>query len=162
MIRKIPFDLLCSVSVAILLNPLFPQLARGAGGIVVGWGYNVPGQTNIPPWLNDAVAVAAGFDHALALREGGTVVAWGDNAYGQTNVPASLSGVVAVSAGWGYSMALRDDGTVVTWGDPVTVVPSGLSNVVAIAAGGVLYLATHAQRTLSAVCENGSGHKQVA
>src|SRR5436309_13341371 len=120
MIRKIPFDLLCSVSVAILLNPLFPQLARGAGGIVVGWGYNVPGQTNIPPWLNDAVAVAAGFDHALALRDGGTVVAWGDHACGQATVLASLRGVLAVCGGRARSMPRRQDGPRVQSGGAVT------------------------------------------
>jgi hypothetical protein len=130
--------------------------------MVVGWGSNVPGQTNIPPWLNDAVAVAAGLDHGLALREGGTVVAWGDNAYGQTNVPAGLSNVVAVSAGWLYSMALRDDGTVATWGHDSTIVPSDMSNLVAIAAGGQQFcLALKADRTVTAWGYNGSGQTVV-
>ena len=79
---RIPLRLLCSVSLAILLNALFAPSAYASGGTVVGWGSNVPGQTNIPPWLHDAVAVAAGFDHALALREDGTVVAWGGKDYG--------------------------------------------------------------------------------
>src|SRR6185436_12364861 len=96
--------LLRNVSVGILLTEMVTQMASGAGGVVLGWGDNVPGQTNISPLLTDAVAVAAVLDHGLALREGGTVVAWGDNAYGQTNVPAGLSSVVAVSAGWLYSM----------------------------------------------------------
>ena len=157
-----PFRVLCSVFLAILLNGLFTPSASGGGGTVVGWGSDVPGQTNIPPWLDDAVAVAAGLDHGLALREGGTVVAWGNDDYGQTNVPASLSNVVAGSAGWDYSMALRDDGAVVTWGHPSTAVPPGLSNVVAVAAGGHQFcLALRADRTVAAWGYNGSGQTLV-
>ncbi len=37
------------------------------------------------------VAVAAGWEHCLALRADGSVVAWGDNSYGQSNVPASAT-----------------------------------------------------------------------
>jgi alpha-tubulin suppressor-like RCC1 family protein len=158
MIRKFTSIPACCASLVIFLHPLFIQSVPALGGTVVGWGDNVSALTNIPSWLNDAISVAAGLDHALALREDGTVVAWGDNGYGQTNVPASLSNVVAVSAGWEYSMALRDDGTVVTWGLLAPVVPAGLSNVVAIAAGGQQFcLALRADRTIAAWGYNGSG-----
>jgi alpha-tubulin suppressor-like RCC1 family protein len=110
--------------------------------------------------LTDVTAIAAGFDHGLALLSNGTVMAWGDNSYGElgngttTNsdipVPVSgLSGVTAVTAGGDDSLALLDDGTVVAWGDnsygelgngtttssdsPVAV--SGLSGVTAVSAG---------------------------
>ena len=44
----------------------------------------------VPAGLNDALAVAAGGYHSLAIRANGSVVAWGANDYGQTNVPAGL------------------------------------------------------------------------
>ena len=46
---------------------------------VVGWGYNVQGQTTVPASLSNVVAVAGGLGHSLALRADGTVAAWGDN-----------------------------------------------------------------------------------
>ena len=39
--------------------------------------------------LQDAVAIAAGGYHSLAIRANGAVVAWGANDYGQTDVPAA-------------------------------------------------------------------------
>ncbi len=82
-----------------------------------------------------AVAIAAGWDHSLALCSDGTVVAWGRNDHGQlgdnttTNrlvpVPVNTNSgvsalygktVVAIAAGWGHSLALCSDGRVVAWG----------------------------------------------
>ena len=85
--------------------------------------------------MSNVVGLAAGQDHALALKADGTVIAWGDNNLGQTNVPPGLSNVVAVAAGSSHSLALKADGTVVAWGGGLTNVPAGLSNVMAIAAG---------------------------
>ena len=70
-----------------------------------------------PSTLTDAVAIAAGAYHNLAIRANGTVVAWGADDYGQTNVPAGLSGVIGIAAGTWHSVALRADGTVAVWGD---------------------------------------------
>ena len=111
--------------------------------------------------LSNAVAVAAGSDHSLALEADGTVWAWGNNFDGQLGdgtttdraspVPVKgLSGVTSIAAaGNGYSLALKADGTVWAWGNnfygqlgdgttsnrllPVAV--SNLSNVSAISAG---------------------------
>jgi hypothetical protein len=101
---------------------------------VYAWGYNMTGQINIPPtFRNDAIAIAAGGYHSLALLKNGTVIGWGDNSSGQTSVPAGLSGVTAIGAGGYHSLALKNDGTVVAWG--AADVPAGLSGVTAIAAG---------------------------
>ncbi len=84
----------------------------------------------MPAGLSNAVAVAAGSYHSLALRSDGTIAAWGNHIFGQTNIPAGLSNVVAVAAGAYHSLALRSDGTVVAWGnnaDGETNVPSGIS-----------------------------------
>ena len=58
--------------------------------MVVAWGDNTYGQTNVPPTLTNAIAVSGGFYHSLALQADGTVVAWGFNGDGQTNVPPGL------------------------------------------------------------------------
>jgi len=110
----------------------------GAAGQVVAWGDNTYGQTSVPPDLTNAVAVAAGGSHSLALRDDGMVVAWGANWSGQASVPSGMTGVVAIAAGWDYSLALRSDGTVAAWGDNLqgqTEVPPGLTKVVGIACG---------------------------
>ena len=125
---------------------LSPALAA-TPGTVVAWGYNGKGQTTVPAGLSGVVAIAARYDHTVALKQDGTVVAWGSNKdfegkieTGQTTVPAGLSGVVAIAAGVGHTVALKQDGTVVAWGyngSDQTTVPAGLSGVVAIAAGAL-------------------------
>ncbi len=77
------------------------------------------------------VAVAAGYNHSLALLSDGSVRAWGNNSSGQlgdntlTNRSSAiqvetgrgyLSGVRAIAAGSNHSLALLNDGTVWAWG----------------------------------------------
>ncbi len=104
-----------------------------AAGTVVAWGENNFLQINVPSNVTNAVAVAGGFDHSLALRKTGAVAGWGDNGSGETSAPSSLTNAAAIAAGDGFSLALRSNGVVVAWGSPSTV-PAGLTNVVAIAA----------------------------
>ena len=117
------------------------------------------------------MAVAAGYNHSLALRADGTVIGWGFNHAGQatgianTNAISVSSGevsvegrvltdVAAIAAGHGYSLAIKKDGTVVGWGRmvndqyPVTV-PEGLSNVIAISAGYSFCLAITTNRLVA-------------
>ena len=92
----------------------------------------------VPAGLTGVTAVAAGWDHALALKSDGTVVAWDGNQYGESTVPDGLSGVVSIAAGQDHSIALKSDGTVVAWGRNnlgQCTVPSSVTNVVAIASG---------------------------
>jgi alpha-tubulin suppressor-like RCC1 family protein len=107
-------------------------------GKVVAWGNNDHLQLNVPPGLNDAIAISAGQYHNLALRANGTVVAWGENGDGQASVPAGLSNVVAISAGYMHNLALKKDGSVVAWGNNwfgQGVAPADLTNITAISAG---------------------------
>ncbi|MEY4489996.1 MAG: hypothetical protein RIQ79_2504 [Verrucomicrobiota bacterium] len=119
--------------------------------MVVGWGRNDFGQTNVLAGLNGVTAIAAGFFHSLALKSDGTVVAWGDGGYGQTAIPLGLNGVTAIAAGYAHSLALKSDGTVIGWGnnnDGLDTIPAGLSGVTAIAAGGYHCLALKSDGTV--------------
>lgn len=128
-------------------------------------------------------AVAAGTEHALALKEDGSVWSWGKNQYGQLGdgttttrlSPVAVSGltdVVAVAAGGYHSLALKADGTVWSWGRndsgqigdgtsgtnrlaPVQV--SGLTGVSSIAAGSFHSLAVLSTGSMKAWGNNGNG-----
>lgn len=142
---------------------------------IAAWGYGPV--TNLPPALSNAVAVAAGYRHALALKADGTVAAWGNgtnvvyvngsyktNAYGQTQVPLGLANVVAVAAGDYHNLALKADGTVVAWGSNIggqTNVPASATNLIAIAAGSAHCLALRADGTVLAWGTNNVGQTNV-
>jgi alpha-tubulin suppressor-like RCC1 family protein len=99
------------------------------------------GVTSCPsgPYLQDAVQVAAGARHIVALLADGTVVAWGRNNLGQLGSSSKMAGLdvptpvcmvaeypcnptnylrnaVAVAAGHEDSYALLSDGTAWSWG----------------------------------------------
>lgn len=122
------FSLLLALLATLSITPAY------AADSLLGWGNNNNHQTDIPPGLNSAPAIAGGVLHSLALRTNGTVVAWGDNFFGQTNVPPGLSNVIAVAGGETYSLALKSNGTVTVWGTQPAA-PSNLTNAIAIAAG---------------------------
>ena len=60
--------------------------------------------------------VAAGWHHAVFLKEDGTVLAYGDNSRGQTDV-AQWRNIVAVAAGAYHTVGLTGDGRIVATGD---------------------------------------------
>ena len=158
--RQLLVRLLGLAPAALLLSGLFavwavplavPVAAAAPVSVVVGWGDNYNGQTNVPAGLSGVIAISAGGYHSLALKSNGTLVAWGYNGDGQTTVPAGLSGVTAISAGYYHSLALRSNGTVVAWGDDSsgqTGVPIDLSGVTAISAGGYHSLALKSDGTI--------------
>jgi alpha-tubulin suppressor-like RCC1 family protein len=155
------------------------SLAVSAAGNVRAWGYNGNGElgdgtttdSDLPvkvklPIGTTVTAVAAGFDHSLALTSTGVVLAWGKNRYGQlgdgtmkrsllpvrVSLPTGVQ-VVAIAAGSYYSLALTSTGSVLAWGNnavgelgdgtsgPSSDVPVAVSlppgaPVTAIAAGG--------------------------
>jgi len=143
-------------------------MALRSDGTVWAWGSNIFGQLGQPlttysrstpvqvRGLIDIIAISAGGQHNVALRNDGTVWAWGNNTAGQLgyrtivgNRPApaqvqGLSGITAIDGGSSHTIALQYDGTVWVWGNifrtssigdaPVQV--QGLNNVTAIAGGG--------------------------
>ncbi len=147
--RPIDHWLAVGIVVAALWGSLPAARAAAVVGRVVAWGDNTLGQTNVPAAAVEAVAVAAGVDHALALKRDGTVVSWGS----ETSVPPWLDDVVAIAAGDGQSLALRSDGSVVAWGDNArgqTNVPTTLGTATAIAAGYACSFAVTTQGTVVA------------
>ena len=121
----------------------FYRLAKPSQTLTIAWGQNGSGQSTVPTGLTNAVMVAGGIVHSVALLVNSNLVAWGDNTYGQTNIPAGLTNAVLITANSYHNLALRTDGTVASWGAWLTEsnsattvsVPSGLTNVVALAAG---------------------------
>ncbi len=109
------------------------------------------------------VAVAAGDQYTVALKDNGTVAAWGYNEDGQINVPAGLSGVSAIAAS-SHTVALKSNGTVVAWGHNVwgqSIIPAGLSGVSAIAAGGTHTVALLSNGTVVAWGQNNQGQTTI-
>jgi alpha-tubulin suppressor-like RCC1 family protein len=116
-------------------------LALTAAAEVWEWGRGYPstsatGECYWVPYASDdrlvagltgVTAIAAGAEHALALRADGTVWSWGSGYHGQTGHGSNrtvceptqvtaLQGVTAISAGSQHSLALLADGTVWAWG----------------------------------------------
>jgi len=133
-----------ALAVPLLLLWAWPRSSVAQAAIadsVLAWGLNDYGQTTVPLAAQSGVtAIAAGWEHTVALRNDGSVVAWGGNDTGETTVPvAAQSGVTAVAAGGGHTVALKNDGAVVAWGlndyGQTTIPLVAQSGVSAIAAG---------------------------
>ncbi len=102
----------------------------GAGDVVAAWGRegalffagntglptNPPPETYVPQGLRGVVQVAAGDQHALALRADGSVVGWGDDGNGQATVPSGLPPAAAVLAGGDVSGIITREGALRLWG----------------------------------------------
>ncbi len=131
---------------------------------IKAWGNNDFGQATTFSVLSNAIAVAAGSFHTLALLSGGSVVAWGDNFDGQCNLPPDLTNAVSIAGGGYHSLAARADGTVAAWGaflDGQIAVPAEATNVVAVAAGTWHSLALRADGTVVGWGDNSRGQAQV-
>jgi len=102
------------------------DLGQLGNGSLEGTFFN--GQVREVANLTNAVKVAAGYWHTIALKSDGTVWAWGNNNHGEigqgisngnypqaTQVPG-LTDIVDIAA-CGFSIALKGDGTVWVWGD---------------------------------------------
>jgi alpha-tubulin suppressor-like RCC1 family protein len=164
-------------------------LALRGDGAVYAWGTDYIGQlgvgggayftTNAMPCigLTNIIAVAAGYDHSVALQDNGNVWVFGDNGSGQfgnggtlsTNVPillTTISNVIAVVGGGYHTLAVTSNRTLWTFGDndqgqlgrsgnnelPGQVI--GLSNVVAIAGGYAFSLAVTSNGNIYAWGDN--------
>ena len=116
---------------------------------VIGWGAGLTLNCHFP---TNVVALAAGYQHCLFLKEDGTISACGSYlSSGPVIVPDGLTNILAISGGDCHSLALKADGVVVAWGagtDGQTNVPADLTNVIAISAGAKHSLALKADGTV--------------
>jgi hypothetical protein len=141
--------------------PESPPDEHGIIIIVIG---GVPAYLDPPSDVTNAMAVAAGTYHALALLENGEIRGWGDNDSGQTNVPPDATNAVAIAAGDRHSAALLRDGGLRMWGQTVygqIEPPTNLGTAVAIAAGDRHTLALQADGVVRAWGLNSSGQCSV-
>lgn len=119
-------------------------LALKNDGTVWAWGANGYGQIGIGNTTNSAAnnwvprqvsglsgvtAIAACYEHALAIKNNDSVWAWGDNNAGELGTGASgsykttpvqvsaLTGVSQIACGSKHSVALKSDGSVWAWGN---------------------------------------------
>jgi alpha-tubulin suppressor-like RCC1 family protein len=115
-------------------------LALRADGMVWAWGDDSYGQsgrgvgsdsTSFPTQavvVTQAMAVAAGEFHSVALQKSGVVWTWGEGSYGQLGnggtdyldvptVVTNIDNVIAIAAGYAHTIALTVDKTVWTWGN---------------------------------------------
>lgn len=151
----------CRLLLVVFCSLIFSVSNVVAAGTVVGWGNSALADG---PVLTNVVAVAAGYEHSLALAADGTVVGFGKNSFGQITIPAGLTNAMAIAAGGYHSLALRSNGTVVAWGDigsGQNNVPSGLNGVAAISDGFGHCLALRTNGTVVAWGQNNAGQTNV-
>jgi len=130
---------------------------------VVAWGagtfvakpadQNDYGQSIVPYLLTNAVAVAGGWRHSLALNADGSTTGWGDDTLGQYDFSWYTTNIIAIACGRQHSLALQESGLVFAAGDDSygqTDVPTNLSHVVAIACGFYHSLALKSDGTVVA------------
>ena len=153
----------------------YHSLAVLSDGTIKSWGSDSSGQLgndaayeNQPTpvdvaGINNAIAVAAGSDHSLALLADGTIKSWGSDYVGQLGDDAALvdqptpvdvvgiDNAIAIAAGDYFSLALLSNGTIKSWGtdaygelgndaefspdQPTPVDVVGIDNATTIAAG---------------------------
>jgi parallel beta-helix repeat protein len=127
---------------------------------VAAWGDDSGGQTDVPTNLDDAVAIAGGDYHSVAVRHDGTLVAWGFDDEGQIDTPTNSLPFVSIAAGADHNLAIAGDGSVVAWGlddSGQTDVPGTVSSALSVAAGDSHSLALLASGTVVAWGDNTYG-----
>jgi hypothetical protein len=123
--------------------------------------YTPTGATTVA--ITDAVAIAAGTTHNLAIIKTGQLVAWGGtNSNGETTIPISdTMGISQIAAGDGFSLALKSDGRLIAWGKynlgQTTVPVSATTGIMQIAAGDKHGLALRADGVVVAWGDNSLG-----
>ena len=125
-----------------------PRLNTAASLVQGGPNGSLPGMS----FPGGAVAIAAGYNHNLALKADGRVVGWPAMPDGRANGAALGSDVVAIAAGVHHSLALKSDGTVVGIGSNASNqrdIPSAENHdIVAVSAGYNHSLALTADGTI--------------
>ena len=106
------------------------QIGDGSGGSDP-LGFDLTNDIKLSPVkiMDGVAAVAAGFEHSMAIKTDGSLWAWGRNSDGQLGNGAHgrevtvnttpiriMDGVASVSAGGGNTMIIKTDGSLWGWG----------------------------------------------
>ena len=126
-------------------------------GMVESWGSDASTESDRPATLTNAIAIAAGKYHSVALTDDGRIVQWGQysdgtNLYSLGTAP-TFTNLVSVAAAPGHDLALTADGKVTNWGlasDPANFVPTNLPAAKAVACGANFNVALLTNGTLRA------------
>src|ERR1035437_5111623 len=140
--RGVPVQMIGMTGITAITSGGETSFALKNNGTVWGCGINADGEIgngtqsttgcmciNTPvqvTGLTGIIAIAAGSDFSIALKNDGTVWGWGFNQDGEIGtgtlisslvpVQTSITGVVAIACGAGHCLAIRNDGTVWAWG----------------------------------------------
>ena len=84
------------VILILLMVVVFGSLSAQAvqTGSIDAWGHNDEGQLNVPVPNSGFIAIAAGRNHSLGLKDDGSVAAWGRNIEGplvSSNTPTFIN-----------------------------------------------------------------------
>ncbi len=148
---------------AIAAGPMH-SLALKTDGTVFAWGRNDSQQINIPPSVNNAVAIDAGrmsgHNVSIALLNDGRVINWGWNASTISIPAASNTNFIDIFAGSDNSFALQTNGTVFSMGSSNSsnqrYFPGWASNIRQVATGGTTTVIVRENGTLGVWGSNNS------
>jgi alpha-tubulin suppressor-like RCC1 family protein len=139
-ISLVPTQVLEVEDIVAISSSMYHILALKEDGTVWSWGKNSSGQlgngttaarVRVPVQvknLENVVAIKAGRNHSMAIKEDGSVWVWGDNTFGQLGdgtyenklLPVEnekLKGAKEVSGGGDFTIVLKEDGTLLSMGD---------------------------------------------
>ena len=115
-----------------------------------------PSDGTTPPSIEgDFTAIAAGFEHACALRTDATVTCWGQNRFGQAEPPVDR--FTRITAGRYHTCGIRTDQTVKCWGAAwaIGAPPDGHFTAISAGVGHSCGITTH--RTVECWSGNHAG-----
>jgi hypothetical protein len=85
-------------------------------GSIFCWGDNAKGQNNVPPGMDDFIALSAGFRHVCAIRQDTSLACWGQDYMGSIANTPDDTGYAEVSTGSYFACARSADHLVTCWG----------------------------------------------
>lgn len=136
LVQVTDFEAVCQSDTAQLVVVPWPFLPfpSGTTGQLVAWGRDIYGETDVPPGLNNVVAISSGsgsLDNFAYLSDG-TIVRWG----GGVGFPETLTDLVSAVGAENYDAGLHNNGTVCTWTGSGIQEVTNITGVEAISACG--------------------------
>jgi alpha-tubulin suppressor-like RCC1 family protein/sugar lactone lactonase YvrE len=106
--------------VVAIAGEYYASVALTADGSVYSWSEATPvDQAGLVDGFTNIIAIAAFYDHFMALKNDGTVMISGSDTFGGIAVPADLGGVIGIATGGQHGLALIGNGAVTIVQQPV-------------------------------------------